>query len=104
MKSWQRAALGGGEHLGVGRLRAAVADVLHDRAVEQRDVLRHDRDRGAQALLRDARDILSVEQNAAAFHVVEALQQREQRRFPGAGRPDQPDALARLEMQVEILE
>ena len=37
-------------------------------------------------------------------HVVEALQQREQRRLAAAGLADQPDALARLEPQVEILE
>ena len=74
------------------------------RAVKQRDVLRHDRDGGAQALLRDARDILPVDQDAAGLHVVEALQQGEQRRLAAAGMTDQPDALARLKLQVEVLE
>ena len=46
------------QHLLVGGARPAVADILHDRAMEHRDVLRHHRDRGAQALLRDARDVL----------------------------------------------
>src|SRR3954451_25004709 len=72
--------------------------------MEQRDILRHDGDRGAQALLRNARDILSVEQHTAAFHIVEPLQQRKQTGLPGAGGPDQSDALTRFEMQIEVLE
>src|SRR3954468_16567303 len=72
--------------------------------MEQRDILRHDGDRGAQALLRNARDILSVEQHTAAFHIMEPLQQRKQTGLPGAGGPDQSDALTRFEMQIEVLE
>ena len=87
------------EHLVVGRVRPAVADVLHDRAMEHRNVLRHDADGLAQAVLRDARDVLPVDQNAAALHVVEALQQREQRRLAAAGMADQADALARPEAE-----
>ena len=37
-------------------------------------------------------------------HVVEPLQQREQRRLAAAGLADQPDALARLDPQAEIVE
>ena len=37
--------LDGVEHIGIGRIRPAVADVLHDRSMKQRDVLRHDSDR-----------------------------------------------------------
>ena len=74
------------------------------RAMEHRDVLRHDADGVAQALLRDARDILAVDQNAAGLHVVEPLQQREQRRLAAAGMADQPDALARHEAEIEVLE
>ncbi len=37
------------QHLVVRRARPAVTDVFPDRAVEQRDVLRHDRDRLTQA-------------------------------------------------------
>ena len=103
MKS-QRAATAAASTFVIGRIRPAVADVLHDRAVEQRDVLRHDRDRLAQAVLRDARDVLAVDQDAPALHVVEALQQREQRRFAGARLADQADALAGLDAQTEIVE
>ena len=74
MKS-QRAAAAAASTSASEAPRPAVADVLHDRAMEQRDVLRHHRDRGAQALLRDARDVLPVDQDAALLHVVEALQE-----------------------------
>ena len=66
------------EHLLVRGIGSAVADVLHDRAVEQRNVLRDDADGFAQAVLRNPRDILAVDQNPAVLHVVEALQQRKQ--------------------------
>ena len=72
--------------------------------MEQRDVLRHDADRFAQALLGDAGDILAVDQDAAVLHVVEALQQREQRRLAAAGMADEADALARPEAEIEVLE
>ena len=72
----------------------AVTDVFHDRAMKQRDVLRHDADRVPQALLRHAGDVLSVDQDAAVLHVIEALQQREQRRLAAARAADQADAFA----------
>ncbi len=50
----------------------------------------------AQAFLRHAGDILAVDQDAAARGVVEMQQQVDEGRLAGAGRPDQPDALARL--------
>ena len=89
-------------HLVVGGFRLAVADIVHDRAVEQRDILRHHADGFAQAVLRDAGDVLAVEQDAAALRIVEALQKREHGRFAAAGMADQADALARPEVQVEI--
>src|SRR5262249_59785581 len=52
--------------LGVGRLRPAVADVVADRAVQQRGVLRDHGHLRAQALLRDRGDVLVVDQDAAA--------------------------------------
>ena len=48
------------------------------------------------------RDILAVDQDAPALHVVEALQQREQSRLAAARLADQADALARLDAQVEV--
>ena len=72
--------------------------------MEQRNVLRHHADRLAQALLGDAGDILAVDQDTAVLHVVEPLQQREQRRLAAAGMADETDALARHEAEIEILE
>ena len=92
------------EHFFVRSVRPAVADILHDRAMEQGNVLRHDADGFAQAFLRDAGDVLTVDQNAAVLHVVETLQQREQSRFTAAGRANEADAFARHEAQVQVLE
>ncbi len=44
----------------VGRVGAAIADVVEDRIVEQHGVLRHDADRGTQRLLRHVANILAV--------------------------------------------
>src|SRR5262245_66592491 len=88
--------------VGIGRVRPAIADVLHDRAVKQRNILRNEGNRGAQALLRDPGDVLAAEQNASALQVVETLQQDEQGRFATTRLPDQADALARLDPQAEI--
>ena len=90
--------------LGVGRLRPAVADVLADRAVQQRGVLRHHRDLRAQAFLRDRGDVLAVDQDAAALDVEEAQQQVDRGRLAGAGAADQPDLLARLHGEREAVE
>src|SRR6266478_8924175 len=89
-------------YVGVGGVRPTVADVLHDRAVKQGYVLGNDGDSGAQALLGDPRNVLAAEQNAAALHIIETLQQDEQGRFAAARLPDQAGALAGLDPQAEI--
>jgi ATP-binding cassette subfamily B protein len=63
--------------------------------VEQDRLLLHDRDLRAQARLRDCGDVLSVDQDASAIHVVQALDQLHERGLAGAGEADQPDLLAR---------
>src|SRR5260370_885125 len=85
-------------------VRPTIADVLHDRAVKQRYVLRNNGDGGAQALLGYPRDILAAEQNAAALHIIETLQQHEQGRLAAARLADETDALAGLDTQAEIAE
>ena len=97
MNSCACASLRGRDDLGVARARAAVADIVADRAVQQRGVLRHHRDLRAQAFLRDVGDVLAVDQDAALFEVEEAQQQVDQRRLAGAGAADQADLLARLD-------
>ena len=56
------------------RLGPAVADVVEDGVVEQHRVLRHHAQRRAQRRLRDVADVLPVDGDAAAGHVVEAQQ------------------------------
>ena len=72
--------------------------------MEHRDVLRHHRDRLAQALLRDPRNVLAVDRDAAVLDIVEPLQQHEQRGLAAAGLADQSDALPGLQTQVEPVE
>ena len=72
--------------------------------MEQRDILRHHRDRLAQALLRDPRDVLAVDGDAAVLNVVESLQQHEQAGFSAAGLADQSDPLSRLQAKAEFVE
>src|SRR5712672_1539947 len=85
-------------------LDAAIADDgRHYRAMEQRDILRHHRDRLTQALLRDPRNILAVDGNAAALDVIKALQERKETGYAAAGLPDQPDPLPRLYAQAEFI-
>src|SRR5216684_2929270 len=90
--------------LGLGRLRAAVADVFADRAVQQRGILRDHGDLRAQALLGDGGNVLPIDQDAAALEVEEAQQQVDQRRLAGAGAADQPDLLARPHGQREAVD
>ncbi len=69
--------------------------------MQQRGVLRHHRDLRAQAFLRDAGDVLAVDQDAAVLEVEEAQQQIDERRFAGAGAADQADLLAGLDVEDE---
>jgi hypothetical protein len=57
--------IGGALDLLVGRIGPAVADVLEHRAMKQRDVLRHDGDCVAQALLGEQADILPLDEDLA---------------------------------------
>src|SRR5260370_25771845 len=91
-------------YVGVGGVRPTIQDVLHDRAVKQRYVLRNNGDGGAQALLGYPRDILAAEHNAAALHIIETLQQHEQGRLAAARFADDTDALAGLHPQAEMRE
>jgi hypothetical protein len=85
---------GGGDHLRLRRIGPAVKDVVPHRPMQKRAVLLHHADLVAQAVLRDARDVLPVDQDAPAFHVVEPQEQLHQRRFSRTGPPDQPHLLA----------
>ena len=52
--------------------------------MKQRDLLRDDCDRGAQAALRHCANVLAVDHNPAAIDVEEALHEADHSRFPCA--------------------
>jgi hypothetical protein len=61
--------------------------------VEQRDLLRDDRDRRAQGVLLDVGHVLAVDEDAAALGIVEPLDQGGERRLARARRADDADLL-----------
>src|SRR5688572_555829 len=94
----------GRDDLFVARARPAVADVRRDGAVEEGRILRDHADRRTQALLRDPRDVLAIDENAALLEIEEAQQQVDDRRFARARTADQTDALAGLDPELEAFE
>ena len=63
---------------------STIGDVEADGIVEQHGILRHNTDVLAQAFLADAADVLPVDTDAAAIHVIEAEQQTRQGRLASA--------------------
>ena len=102
---------GGGLDLGVRRVQPAVADVVGQRGAEELHVLRDDGDGRADTLDRQRPQVVAVERDRArraAGHgrigVVEAGQEREQRRLAGPGRPDERDRLAGLDAERDVVQ
>ena len=71
-----------------------IGDVLEQGAVEQDRLLLHHRDLGAQGGLAGMGDLLAVDQDTAVGHVVEPLDQLDERGLAGAGAADQAYLLA----------
>ncbi|MNP32751.1 hypothetical protein D3C76_1259510 [compost metagenome] len=90
--------------LGGAGLRTAVADVLLHRAVEQRRILRHQREAAAQIARVELVDGLAVDADAALLRVEEAQQQVEQGRFAGPRWSDQRQGLSRFHQQVDAVD
>ncbi|MNI68852.1 hypothetical protein D3C73_1245680 [compost metagenome] len=63
---------------GIGGIGLAVKQVVTDRAMQQGRILSDHADAFAQAFLADVGDVLAVDENLPAFHVVEAQQQIDQ--------------------------
>ena len=93
-----------GHHVGVGGVGAAVQDVVAHRAVQQRGVLRDHADRRAQTVLRDAGDVLAVDQDAARLQVVKAQQQVDDRALARTRAADQADLLAGAHAQRQVVD
>ena len=94
----------GGFHLGVGRVLAAVGDVVADRAREQEGLLRHD----TQLLVETDLVVLVhghvVDRDGARRRVVEAGDELHDRALARAGLADERDGLARDDLHVDAAE
>ena len=94
--------LGGGEHLGISRLGAAVANIGPGIGAEDHRILRHQAHAGTHRLRVGPRHVDTVEQNAAGLRIVKAQQQLEHRGLAGARRADERDGFARRDLEIEI--
>jgi len=72
---------GGGNHLVTRGRWVAVQNVVIQTVVKQHRILRHNRNATAQAVLINLADIDAVHQNAAARHIIKAIDQTGQRRL-----------------------
>ena len=88
--------------LGVRRVVAAVGDVVAHRAVEQEDVLLHDREQVAIRAQLEVADVGAVEQDAAARRIVEARDEVGDRRLARAAAPDERDDRSARHRHVEV--
>ena len=61
--------------------------------------MRDDANLLAKAVLRNRRDILSIDENAAAFQIVKAQKQIYECRFAGARASDEADLFAGIDRQ-----
>ena len=80
----------------VGRVRGAEQQVLADRAGQHRGILLDVADLAAQVGALHRADVDAAEPHHATGRVVEPLDEREDGRLAGAGRPDERRALAAL--------
>jgi hypothetical protein len=96
--------LGRAADLGVGGVRPGERDVLPQRAVEHRRVLRHVRDQAAQVGLAQPADVLAADQDPAGVDVRHPQQQPGERGLAAAGPADEADLRPAGHGQVEALE
>ena len=88
----------------VGRAQPPIGDVFANGRSEQEHVLLHDADLAAQRGLRHVADVDAVDGDAAGRHVVEARQQRADRRLAGSRSADEGHSLSGRDLQVEAFE
>ena len=84
---------GGFDDLLMGRVEAAVANVVLDRGVEQIDILLDDTDVPAEGAQRKAVNLLAVKENLAALGIVKARNQVADGGFSAAARADESHRL-----------
>jgi hypothetical protein len=95
MKSWMRAARAAASISALRGAVAAVGDVVADGVVEEDGVLGDDADAGVERVLRDVAEVLAVDADGAAGHVVEAEEEAPMVLLPAPGRAHHGDAAGR---------
>ena len=83
----------------VGCMHVAIPDVGAHVRVKQGWLLRHDADGLAQTLLLHVAQVLAIDQDAAACHVIEAVEQPEHRRLARATLAHERDALVGVDLE-----
>ena len=96
--------LGRGTHLFIGRIFFAERNVLAHGLAEQESFLRHKADLAAQRLDGILAHRLAVDQHAARLSIVDTRDQADQRGLPGTGRPDNGQAAARRNSQINVMQ
>ena len=94
----------GTPNLLVGGVRPREADVVRDRAVEHRGILRHIRYDLAQRRLRDVGDRLAADEDLAALDVLESEQESRDGGLAAAGASDEPELRPRRHGERELFE
>ena len=96
--------LGGGNDLLVGGIQAAIADVLHDRALEQPGILQYHAEAFSRGAAVKIAHIAAIQRNGTGVHIVKAHQQLDHRGFACAGGADDGHFLAGLDLAAEIVD
>ena len=92
------------DHLFVGGIQPAKADVLHDRVGEQVGILQDQAELAAKVILADIADIPAIDGDTAAVDLVETRQQVDDGGLAGPGRAHQGEDLPGFGLQRHILE
>ena len=91
-----------GQHLLLGGVGLAHEQVLPHGSREQRGLLEREPDLATQAGDREVAQVVPVEGDAPLGGVVEAGEERDERRLAGAGGAHHGDDLARLDVEVDV--
>src|SRR4029077_7263606 len=93
----------GGKDLIVGGVWIADAQILGDRAVEQKRLLKDHADIASEARELHAAGVAAVDADLSRLRVVDSIEQGKRRRFAGAGASDQRNGLPGLRLEGEVL-
>ena len=97
-------AFRGFDDLLLRRVQPSIEDVVANGRVEEIDVLLHDADVPPQRFHRDVADVHAVQQDAAFLDLIEMRDQMADGRLAAAGRADQSEGLAGLDLHVDVLQ